>query len=99
MKRVLFILALGVLLTSCKFIAENFYSVEDCVEWYCDKMYDAAADRDSEAFASLSHDFLSWRALLEESDKIEADEAYLEWGEDNEVKAGIINDYAYALDL
>lgn len=99
MKKLLLIAALCTMLTSCRIIVENFYSVEDCVEWYCEKMYDAAADRDSEKFTSLTEAFLGWRAFLEDADKEKADEFYLAWGENNDAKAEVINDYAYALDL
>ncbi|MBQ8493916.1 MAG: hypothetical protein IJ464_06520 [Alistipes sp.] len=80
-------------------IVENLYSVEDCVEWYCDKLYDAAEDGDKEEFTSLTEDFLSWRALLEKSEKILADETLIEWYDDNSVKAEVIGDFGNELDL
>lgn len=99
MKKLLLIAALCTMLTSCRIIVENFYSVEDCVEWYCEKMYDAAVDGDKKEFIELLQAFNTWEESLNDADWEIADEAFYDWDEENSVKSEVIDNYIDELDL
>lgn len=99
MKRTLVIIALGAILTSCQWIAQNVYSVEDCVEWYCDELYEAAVDGDKKEFIELLQAFNTWEESLNDADWEIADEAFYDWDEDNSVKSEVIDNYIDELDL
>lgn len=99
MKKLLLIAALCTMLTSCRIIVENFYSVEDCVEWYCEKMYDAAVDGDKKEFIELLQAFNAWEKSLNDADWEIADEAFYDWDEENSVKSEVIDNYIDELDL
>ena len=83
MKKLLLLLAVCVTLTSCKWIHETFYSVEDCAEWYAEEMYDAIVDDDVDRFIEVINDWEKWRSSLSFDDMKKAVEAGDEWLEEN----------------
>lgn len=97
MKKYLLILTLGLsmmFVTSCRWIHETFYSVEDCAEWYCEELYDAAIDEDKEDFCDRADQLEVWLKDLSESEQEKAIEAIEKWGDRHERKAEIIDSYA-----
>lgn len=83
MKKLLLLLAVCVTLTSCKWIHETFYSVEDCAEWYAEQMHDAILDDDVDEFIEVYNDWTKWYKSLGDADMKKAVKAGDEWLEKN----------------
>lgn len=100
MKKSIILLVVGIAMmftTSCRWIHETFYSVEGCAEWYCEELYDAAADEDKKKFVERREDLDDWVDGLDKSELRKARKAVERWAEDNKKKATIM--YGYAIEL
>lgn len=96
MKKYFIILCLGIsmmFVTSCRWIHESFYSVEACAEWYCEELYEAAADEDKKKFIERYDQMMQWMDDLSRSKTEKAEEAVEEWTEKNELKENCIDRY------
>ena len=92
MKRFLLVLvvAAALTLTSCGWIHENLLSVEDCTEWYVDKLADAVEDDDSTKFCDLFVDFNKWLSGLTKEEQNEVVKECLE----EPLKLSVVLQYA-----
>lgn len=87
-------LSMLMMVSSCRWIHETFYSVEGCAEWYAEELYDAAEDRDREDFIERMEQFEDWMEDLNKKDQKRALKALRKWAEKNEHKDDVISDYA-----
>lgn len=79
----------GLFLTaSCRFINENFNSVEGCTEWYLNEIYDASLSLDLEKAGERTGQMIDWYSSLDYSDKARADVAAEHWLENNPLAQG-----------
>lgn len=86
MKKLLIIMALGAAMlctSSCRWIHETFYSVEDCTEWYCEKIIDAYMDGDIDKAEELTEHMEEWIEDLDAGEQMEAALAAASWLEKN----------------
>lgn len=86
MKKLFVFLAAAVVFTSCQFIAETFYSTEDCAEWYCEKLCEVAENGSASEFKETLQDMVDYVAGLSSSEKIEFGLAQEEWFDDHSSK-------------
>ncbi len=97
MKKLIITLTVGVsmliLVSSCRWIHETFYSVEGCAEWYAEELYDAAADKDKKEFIERYEQMQEWIDGLSAKDEERAFRALNEWSDDHEAKARCISDF------
>lgn len=96
MKKLIISLTLGIAMmsiTSCRWIHETFYSVEGCAEWYCEELYDAAADNDVNGFIERWDQLQQWMEGLSKADQKRANEAYHKWSDKNEAKDHYIENW------
>lgn len=102
MKKTFIILSLTIAMmsiTSCRWIHEKFYSIEGCTEWYCESLYDAAADDNVKKFIELTDQFEQWLNDLSPKDEKLAEIAIDNWLDEHERKGEFVEDYAWELDL
>ena len=99
MKKLIISLTVGVsmliLVSSCRWIHETFYSVEGCAEWYLEELYDAASDNDVSDFRERYNQMREWEDELSVSDKKRSFKAGEKWGRNNPRKTAVIYDFAY----
>lgn len=93
MKKYLLILATCALFTSCQWYYENIAATEDCAEWYCEELYEAAKDCDVDDFREVYFDLFEWIDSLDESEKEYAKEVIDNWTESNEFKKDVVDDF------
>lgn len=77
--------------SSCRWVYETFMSVEDCTEWYLDKIYEAAMDGDEAKCEEYTQYMSEWMEGLDGSELIEAARAAGEWLEDNPHAEGFMD--------
>ena len=95
MKKLLAILAVCFVMVSCQLWHETFDSTEECVTWYLDELYDAAAADDVDEFRDLAADLNAYQ-----TDKMdEAFDAGYKYGSRNPEKIMKIVEFAYEHDV
>lgn len=102
MKKLIITLTLGIAMmsvTSCRWIHETFYSIEGCAEWYCESLYEAAADDNVKEFIELADHYEQWLDNLNQLDEDLAEMAIENWLDKNERKGEFVDNYARTLDL
>ena len=100
MKKSIILLAMGIAMmftTSCRWIHETFYSIEGCVEWYCEEIYEAAADNDKKAFIERCDQLENWLDGLSKSDNRKAQDALDDWCDRHERMCDFVDAYGESL--
>ena len=87
MKRLLILLAIGLMSISCK-------SVEDKTIDYCEEIYEAAIDNDIDEFRECCEDFYEWYKDLSYRDQEEVDWVVEKWDEKNFDKCWTLLEFA-----
>ena len=86
-------LSMLMMVSSCRWIHETFYSVEGCAEWYAEEIYDAAVDDDKDDFIERSQQLEDWMEGLSQKDFKRAEDALNKWVKDNPAKMRLIRKY------
>ena len=79
--------------TSCRWIHETFYSINECTEWYLEELYKAAKDDDEDKFEERSEQFEDWVDELKKSERKKVKKAIDRWGEKHERRMETINKF------
>ena len=93
MKKYLILAALCSVLASCQWYYENVASVDDCLNWHCDNVYEAAKEGDFEDFREAYIDLMEWYTSLDDSDRFKAESAMRNWKKSNKFKDKVIENY------